>query len=169
MLHTTLQRLTFLIHFSYNPMRHHRNFLKVTWVDLTPIPQTNFSIWTNLPKTPFWQVHNVFFIHFQDNMKTWSGMPKINLQDPHVPREFTLTHNLGQASFCCYLAIFASTGETPYFGRPVLLSSRKIKENSNHEQVSQPTSHRMVPWCENFSQTMNCGEHSLKDTGTNFD
>ena len=78
-------------------MRHGGNFLKVTWEDLTPIP--NFSIWSNLPNTPFWQVHNCFFIHLQYNMKTWSGRSKTNIQDPHVLRAFTLTHNLGRASF----------------------------------------------------------------------
>ena len=95
MIHTTLQRLTFSIHFSHHLMGHGGNFLKATWAYLTPIPQTNFSIWSNLPKTPFWQVHNFFFIHFQDNLKTCSGRPKTNLQDPHVLRAFTLTHNLG--------------------------------------------------------------------------
>ena len=32
---------------------------------------TNVSIWSNPPKTPFRQVHIVFFIHFKDNLKTW--------------------------------------------------------------------------------------------------
>ena len=69
----------------------------------------------------------------EDNMKTWLGSPKNNLQDPHVLREFTLTYSLGQASLWGYLAIFASTSEKPCFGRPISFSSRKIKENSNHE------------------------------------
>ena len=65
--------------------------------------------------------------------------------------------------------MFVSTSEKPYFGRPISFSSRKIKEKSKHEYVSKPTSHRTVPWCRNSSQTMNCGRHSLKAAGTNFD
>ena len=82
--------------FYHTPIRYGVYFPKATWASFSNT-RTIFLVWSNLPKTLFWQVHNFFLSYFQDNLKTWSGRPNINIQDPHMVWKFSSTHNLWKA------------------------------------------------------------------------
>ena len=56
---------------------------------------------------PFWQIHNFLSRHAQGELRPWLDTQSNILQDPHVLRAFTLTHNLWRASFWGDLVFFA--------------------------------------------------------------
>ena len=81
--------------FYHTPIRYVGHFPKVTWARFSNT-WTIFLVWSNLPKTLFWQVHNFFLSYFQDNLKTWSGRENTSIQYHYVLWEFILLDHIRQ-------------------------------------------------------------------------